>query len=409
MSARLDRYCAEPFRVFFPLAFLASIIGVLLWPLALYGFLDYHPLEAHARWMITGFGGCLIVGFIGTAGPRLLESENWSRFELIWHFAMGLAVLTALAFAKIPATDVLAGFWFLGVLGSMLARLLFDRNDVPPPGMPLAFIALLVAIVSSFALSLHSVLGFSYPWQQFWRSLYFQGFLWLPMLGVAPYLIPRFFGKASLHSFPESDSLPQGWLKHWIFSTTTGLLILASFAIEIWISPKGGLIFRAAITFIHLALFVPGLFSFSKVNALALSLRWAPWCAAAGWITASFFPHLRIGVLHLMFIGGAGVIMLAVSTRVILGHHDRHDRLASPLRWYHIVWTMLLLTAATRLSADFVPKVRVTHLSYTAGLWALVIVFWAWKVRKELKTPLPDPSTRGSCPKRTRKRKPNDS
>ncbi len=120
MKNRLDRYCAEPFRVFFPLAFFSSIVGVLLWPLALYGFLDYHPLEAHARWMITGFGGCLIVGFIGTAGPRLLESEIWSRFELIWHTLLALSVLTALAFSKIPTADVLAGFWFLGVLGNKI-------------------------------------------------------------------------------------------------------------------------------------------------------------------------------------------------------------------------------------------------------------------------------------------------
>jgi hypothetical protein len=79
--------------------------------------------------------------------------------------------------------------------------------------------------------------------------------------------------------------------------------------------------------------------------------------------------------------------MLAVSTRVILGHIDRHDRLALPMKWYHLVWSLLLLTAATRLSADFVP-----------------IVFWSVKIRRDLKSPLPNPSTRGNCPKRKRKR-----
>ncbi len=407
MKEQLDRYCAEPFRVFFPLAFLASLIGVALWPLSLGGYLNGHPLEAHARWMITGFGGCLIVGFIGTAGPRLLEAGPWSPFELIWHYLMATAVLTALFFSEIGVTDFLAGFWFLGILGSMIARVLFDRNDYPPPGVSLAFLGLLTAVISNFALSLHSLLGFSYPWLQFWRSLYFQGFLWLPILGVAPYLLPRFFGKASLHSFPDSDSLPPGWPKYGAFSITAGVLLISTFAVEIWISPKGGLLFRAAITFSYLALFVPGLFSFSKVNALALSLRWVPWCAASAWILASFFIPLRIGILHLMFIGGAATVMLAVATRVILGHQNRHDRLATPLRWYHFVWSMLLLTAATRLSADFVPKVRMTHLSYAAGLWIIVIVFWALKIKKELRMPLPDPSTRGECPKRQKKRGPN--
>ena len=248
MNAQLGRYCAEPFRVFFPLALLASIIGVALWPISLGGYLTYHPLDAHARWMITGFGGCLIVGFIGTAGPRFLEAEPWSPFELIWHYLMGIAVLAALLFAQIGLADFLTGFWFMGVLGSMIARVLFDRNDVPPPGISLAFLGLLLAVISNFALSLHSLLGFSYPWLQFWRSLYFQGFLWLPILGVAPYLLPRFFGKASLHSFPDSSDLPPGWLKYFAFSIMAGVLLIATFAVEIWISPKGGLILRAVIT-----------------------------------------------------------------------------------------------------------------------------------------------------------------
>ena len=65
---------------------LASVIGVLLWPLSLTGWLGFYPLEAHTRLMITGFAGCLVVGFAGTAGPRFLGAESWSRFELIWHF-----------------------------------------------------------------------------------------------------------------------------------------------------------------------------------------------------------------------------------------------------------------------------------------------------------------------------------
>jgi len=404
MNARLDRYCAEPFRIFFPLAFLSSLIGVSLWPLALYGHLDYYPLEAHTRWMITGFGGCLIVGFMGTAGPRLLEACSWSRFELIWHFVLALNILALLAFDNVPVADLLSGFWFLGVLGSMVARLLFDRNDLPPPGMVLTFFALLTAILSCFALSLHSLLGLSYPWSQFWHSLYFQGFLWLPILGVAPYLLPRFFEKSSLHSFPESEALPPGWLKHWFFSLATGLIFISSFAVEVWVSPRAGLILRAVIAFLHLAIFVPGLFSPAKVNALALALKWLPWCAAGGWILAGSFLHLRIGILHLMFIGGSATVMLAVATRVVLGHNDRHDRLSAPLRWYHFVWSMLLLTAATRLSADFIPRVRTTHLTYAAAHWAIIILFWAFQIRREVKMPLPDPASRGRCPKRSRKR-----
>lgn len=43
--SRLDRWCAEPFQVFFPLGLLASIIGVLLWPASSAGWLHTYPLE----------------------------------------------------------------------------------------------------------------------------------------------------------------------------------------------------------------------------------------------------------------------------------------------------------------------------------------------------------------------------
>lgn len=404
MTSVPHRCCSEPFRVFFPLAFFASIVGVLLWPLSLAGLLNFHPLDAHARWMIHGFGGCLIVGFVGTAGPRLMGSECWSRAELIWHTLMALSMLTALSFARILVADLLAGFWLLGVTCSMIGRLIFDRNGFPPPGMVLVFFGLITAIVSSFALALHGILGFSFFWHQFWRNLYFQGFLWLPVIGVAPYLIPRFFGLKSLHSFEEGRGVPKGWLKYWIISVISGTLLLASFAIEVWLNQKAGLYLRAFTVSAHLFAFVPGILSLKKCNALGLSIRWVPWCAAVGWLAIIFFPGLRTGVLHLMFIGGAAIVMLAVSTRVILGHIDRHDRLALPMKWYHLVWSLLLLTAATRLSADFVPKVRISHLSYAACLWLIVIVFWSVKIRRDLKSPLPNPSTRGNCPKRKRKR-----
>ncbi|MDF1711975.1 MAG: NnrS family protein [Akkermansiaceae bacterium] len=215
--------------------------------------------------------------------------------------------------------------------------------------------------------------------------------------------MPRFFGLKSLHSFEEGRSVPKGWLKYWIISVISGTLLLASFVIEFWLNQKAGLYLRAFTVSAHLFAFVPGMLSLKKCNALGLSIRWVPWCAAVGWLAIIFVPGLRTGVLHLMFIGGSAIVMLAVSTRVILGHNDRHDRLALPMKWYHLVWSLLLLTTATRLSADFVPKVRISHLSYAACLWIIVIVFWSVKIRRDLKSPLPSPSTRGNCPKRKRK------
>ena len=70
-SGRLTWLAAEPFRLFFPAGLLWSLIGVLLWPLFYAGELSFHPGIAHARLMIQGFGGALVLGFLGIVWPLL--------------------------------------------------------------------------------------------------------------------------------------------------------------------------------------------------------------------------------------------------------------------------------------------------------------------------------------------------
>ena len=406
LTSKLDKIATEPFRLFFPLGIFASAIGVLLWPAYFSGWFTAYPLEAHARWMVIGFGGCFITGFIGTAGPRLLGSDPWCRFEIILHTIMAFAVMVFLSLNKIATADLFTGFWLLGVLKSMLFRIFVGRQDVPPPGLPLVFLGITAAMLAGFALSMESFLSYSLPVHNFWRLLLFQGFLWLPILGVAPYLLPRFFGKKSPHAFPDSLSIPEGWMRPFYESLAVGILLLASFALEAWRPDPSGMILRTLVVIIHLTRSVPGLVSWSKVNGLGLALRWVLPCAAGGWLLAVTFPPMRVGMLHVMFIGSAGLLMLAVATRVILGHNERHDRLAAPMKWFHGVWGLLLFTAATRLTSDFVLKVRVTHFIYAAILWVIILAFWSWKLRRELRQPVFEEGViKTNCPRRKRRLK----
>lgn len=389
VTEKIDRCATEPFRIFFPLGVLASIIGVMLWPAFSQGWLSYYPLEAHARWMAISFGGCFITGFLGTAGPRILDAPRWHRGELLLFVVLAIAMMVALIANRIPMADMLAGLWLLGVLGSLLVRALAMRKDIPPPGMPMAALGLFCAGAAGLALSTGTVWNVSYELYYFCRLLYFQGLLWLPVLAVAPYLLPRFFGKPSRHSFDESTTIPPGWKKQFLRSLVAGLLIIASFALEAWSFPRFGMALRAFVVFFYLALSVPGLVSLSKTNALGKAVRWVAPCAAGGWLLAVTFPMLRIGMLHFMFIGGIGLLIITVATRVILGHESRHDRLTSPMKWFHLVWGLLLFTAATRLTSDFIPKVRFTHFTYAAILWSAILLFWLWKLRCEKKRPKP--------------------
>lgn len=402
LPRQLNRLAEEPFRLFFPLGIVASAIGVLLWPAVFRGWIDYYPLEAHARWMVLAFAGSLIVGFLGTAGPRVLGTRTFFRWEFLAHLVLALAMMTALWFNRIAMADLLTGVWFAGVLASLLGRFLFSRQDSPPPGLPLAVLGIGGAAIAGFVLS--SGVATSFAVNQFLRLMYFQGILWLPILGVAPYLLPRFFGKRSRHSFDDSLSIPPGWMRPFLESLAAGLLLIGSFALEAWGYSSSGQILRAAVVTVHLIRWVPGLAASGKVNGLGLALRWVLPCAAGGWLLAAWFPELRAGMLHLMFIGGAGLLMFAAATRIILGHGDRHDRLESPMIWWHVMWGMILFTAATRLTSDFIPKVRVSHFIYAALMWVVVLAYWAWKTRRELRAPVYQPGIiQNRCPRRRKK------
>ena len=67
---------AEPYRLFFASGALWSIVGVSLWPLFHAQLLSFYPNLVHARLMIEAFGGAFVVGFLGTAGPRMATAPS---------------------------------------------------------------------------------------------------------------------------------------------------------------------------------------------------------------------------------------------------------------------------------------------------------------------------------------------
>src|SRR5687767_3331732 len=87
-------FAREPFRLFFPLATLVGILGVLLWPLHLLGLMQFYPGQIHARIMAHGLFAGFIFGFLGTAMPRMLSARPLRPIEV---FPIALAYLATTA------------------------------------------------------------------------------------------------------------------------------------------------------------------------------------------------------------------------------------------------------------------------------------------------------------------------
>jgi uncharacterized protein involved in response to NO len=377
---------------------LAAIWGVMMWPMWYGGLLRFYPGEAHTRMMIEGFLGAFVLGFTGTAFPRLAGNRAWFGGEFC-----ALLLLWTLAVASHAAGQVAAGDSAFRVLMlvlfiGMAGRWISGNRDTPPPGFVLAFAGILgAAVAAGFLAGLPGPTPLGWQWARLWL---FQGFLLLPLMGIGPYLLPRFFGMGSTHSFDDSPRPPAGWWPRALAATGAGLLVIAGFALEVAGKATAGHLLRAGVILVWFAMETPVFRRVKLATTPGNAVRWALLALAAGCVCAAVWPLARIGSMHLFFASGFGLAALAVGTRVILGHAGRHDLLGGRIVWLRWVTGLLILAAATRMSADFLPAVRVSHHIYAAWTWALGGVIWLAALAKYLFRGENPTRTPGKCPRR---------
>src|SRR5947208_2712093 len=184
----------ELFRLFFPEAVLAGILGVSLWPLYFSGLTKFYPGEAHARIMAYGLFGGFILGFLGTAMPRMLSAPALGTRNVFTLLCLHFAMVVAFVAQKIFWGDILFLLLLLFFLALMLRRLR-HRKDTPPPGFILVGLAFLCVLTGAVLGVLEPRMdeGASAYWITLQRRLSYQAFVLLPILGIGPFLLPLFF------------------------------------------------------------------------------------------------------------------------------------------------------------------------------------------------------------------------
>lgn len=370
--------CAEPFRLLFPMAILAGILGVLMWPLHFAGWLDWYPGEGHPRILVEGFFGGFIAGFLGTALPRVLGAPALRPRELWPLIVLQPAMVGCWFVGNVRAGDVLF-LVFLAILFALLVRRVFVRRDVPPPGFVLVAGGLACAVIGGLlALVLDPVE--SAPQLVRWQHLLsYQGFLLLPVAGISPFLLPRFFQQSPREDFPESRSPPSGWWFAAGRAGGVGILILLSFGVEASGWPTAGMGIRAATLALWLAYEVPWARA-RKPGAVAGVLRLALVLIPAGLLLTALRPSYRVALLHVTLMGGLGLLTLVVATRVVMGHGGQLEVLQGPNRWLWGVASLVVLAVTTRVSADFLPRIQASHYIHAALLWAAALAWWSFRV-----------------------------
>jgi uncharacterized protein involved in response to NO len=375
---------SEPFRIFFPLGLLLGAIGVGLWPLFVWHAINFYPRDAHLRLMIEGLMGSFIIGFLGTAGPRLLDAPPFASLETI-----GLAALQCLSAVfhltqnrnLADVTFLVTLILFLGFVGQRVR----SRQDLPPPNFVLVLLGFVNAVIGIFLIFAARRVTNGAFLDQLGSLLLSQGFVLFPILGVGAFFFPKLLGGAKPK--PADLNIASAlWRKRALIAVLTGVAIWISFFLEAVDWPRSAAIVRGSAVLLYFALQGQLFEKPSPANAgfLAHCFR----LGAILLVVALFFPALlpayRVANMHLAFIGGFTIILFTVSTRVILGHSGSADLFQRRLRFLIAALVLLIVAMLVRVGADFVPPARNSHLAYAALIWLMAAAVWAWALVPKL-------------------------
>jgi uncharacterized protein involved in response to NO len=199
-------------------------------------------------------------------------------------------------------------------------------------------------------------------------------------MGVGIFLFPRLLGGA--FGEPESAVSTRRSLRDMILAAVA---LLASFAVEIWLIPAAGQLLRAAafvFALLHVRWRLPK--GASPPGTLANALRGC--ClplAVAGLAAPAFLSARHIALDHLMFVGGFGLVCLIAGSRVLFGHSGDVARFHRRSWIARGIVFAVVLASLTRVSADFLPRVMISHYGYAAWSWAAGALLWGlWHARR---------------------------
>jgi uncharacterized protein involved in response to NO len=369
---------SEPYRVFFFSGAVWSIIGVMLWPLYHAQQLGFYPSFVHARIMIEAFGAAFVVGFLGTAGPRMATAPKLTPLELIWLFALhqvcGISHLT-LHMAWGDAC-------FIALLGSLLLCLMIRvvkfRTEAPPPQLLLALTGLVCGI-SGAALLLSSATLLDPQRLRLANLLLYQGLLLPPVLGIGAFVFPRMLGG----DFGDPKTAAQIRTKL-TRALVTAILLVASFFLEAYGQIIAGYALRAFVAAGYL--FIEVRWKTVQSGSLTTGLFWSLILGWLGLALAGFFYAQHVSVEHLLYIGGFGMLMLIVASRVLFGHSGDLDGFFVKSKGVRFLIFLGVLAAITRATPAWRPSTTVSHHIYASLTWALLAILWLlWHRRRFVK------------------------
>ena len=103
------------------------------------------------------------------------------------------------------------------------------------------------------------------------------------------------------------------------------------------------------------------------------------WSLALGTLGLMLTPMnyaQHISIEHLLYIGGFGLLMFVVGSRVLFGHSGNLEGFFTRSKWVRFLVFLAVLAATTRATPAWFPSTTISHHIYAAWTWGMLSLLW---------------------------------
>lgn len=365
------RWRREPFRIFFPLGVVLAWVGISHWLLYATGLTGSYSCQLHGLVQVEAFLMAFAVGFLFTALPRRTQGPPPSSLEMA-----GAAIALILDAALLASGHWIAAQAAYVALFALLLQFALRRFSRRSAGRrpPAAFVLIPIGV-------LHGLLGAALvaaapalhvlPWTLRLGPLFVQQGVFLCFtVGVGSLILPLMSGApppADLGSSPRESAKALGY-------AAVGFAFLATLVLEGAGWSRSAPLLRALVGALGISL--AGAWRPPRKPGLHRRLAWASvWMMPIGLAASGLFPDYRVAALHILFIGGFGLLAFAVATHVSLAHLGLERLAAGRPPAVAVLGVCFALALAARVAADL-SHTYFDHLGWAAACWILGSATW---------------------------------
>ena len=379
MSAKSWTILSIAFRPFFLLGALFGMVAVLLWLSVLHGSgwaqAVSDPVAWHAHEMLFGFAGAAIAGFLLTAvatwtGRPPVAGPMLGALVVAWAAGRCAMVLGPVLPAAVLASADLA---FPVLLAAIALREIVGGSSRRNFGVA-AVLAVLAVLDGVF----HAGQSGLWPGADRVALLLTAHGLLVLITVIAGRIIPGFTGNwLKLRGDPK---LPRS--RTWVEALLIPLVILAGIADSLELPAMVVAVLSLTTAALH-ALRLSGWRGHATtaeplVAILHVAYAWLPVGYLLLGLTALGLPLPRTAALHALTMGGVGTMILAVTTRVALGHTGRALKAAPLTVVAYVVLNAAVLVRilSPLLTGSYLAFIDIAAAGWIAAFGLFLAVYW---------------------------------